>query len=112
VNADHSFNPSFDVRCWTFDVRCSFVSFSIKLAAFQASGGAETSYETSLIDIRFLRVSFVDQTARFAASGWADTRNPVFVFCPLPSVIRPLISVICPTVYTSNTTVTVNPSSV
>jgi hypothetical protein len=31
------------------------------------------SYETSLINIRFLRVSFVDQTARFAASGWADT---------------------------------------
>ena len=30
----------FDVRCWTFDVRRSSVSFSIKLAAFQASGGA------------------------------------------------------------------------
>ena len=32
---------SFDVRCWTFDVRCSSVSFSIRLAAFQASGGAD-----------------------------------------------------------------------
>jgi hypothetical protein len=31
---------SFDVRCWTFDVRCSSVSFSIKLAAFQAIGWA------------------------------------------------------------------------
>jgi hypothetical protein len=31
---------SFDVRCWTFDVRRSSVSFSIKLAAVQASGGA------------------------------------------------------------------------
>ena len=31
---------SFDVRCWTFDVRCSLVSFSIRLAAVQARGGA------------------------------------------------------------------------
>jgi hypothetical protein len=33
---------SFDVRCWTFDVGRSSVSFSISLAAFQASGGADT----------------------------------------------------------------------
>jgi hypothetical protein len=32
---------SLDVRCWTFDVGRSLVSFPIKLAAFQASGGAE-----------------------------------------------------------------------
>jgi hypothetical protein len=32
---------SFEVRCWKFDVGRSSVSFSIKLAAFQASGGAE-----------------------------------------------------------------------
>jgi hypothetical protein len=31
----------FDVRCWTFDVQRSSVSFSIKLAALEASGGAE-----------------------------------------------------------------------
>ena len=40
---------SFDVRCWTFDVGRSSVYFSIKLAAFQASGSAETLYETSFI---------------------------------------------------------------
>jgi hypothetical protein len=34
-------NTLFDVERSMFDVRCSLVSFSIKLAAFQASGGAE-----------------------------------------------------------------------
>jgi hypothetical protein len=33
---------SFDVRCWTFDVRCSFVSFSDQTGLFTASGWAET----------------------------------------------------------------------
>jgi hypothetical protein len=32
---------SFDVRCWTFNVRRSSVSFSIRLAALQAGGGTE-----------------------------------------------------------------------
>jgi len=33
---------SFDVRCWTFNVRRSSVSLSIKLAIFQAGGWADT----------------------------------------------------------------------
>jgi len=40
---------SFDIRCWTFDVRRSSVSFSINLAALQASGGASKNYpETNI----------------------------------------------------------------
>jgi hypothetical protein len=34
-------NALFDVRCWAFDVRCSLVSFLIKLAAIQASESAD-----------------------------------------------------------------------
>jgi hypothetical protein len=33
---------SFDVRCWTFDVRRSSIASLIKLAGFQAGGGTET----------------------------------------------------------------------
>ena len=36
--------PSFDVRCWTFEVRRSLVSFLINLAAFRPNGGAEPMY--------------------------------------------------------------------
>jgi hypothetical protein len=45
---------SFDVRCWMFDVRRSSVSFSIRLAAFQASGGARMKLnESNVISVKF-----------------------------------------------------------
>jgi hypothetical protein len=43
---------SFDVRCWTFDVRCSSVSFSIRLAVFQASGDALSTEKGGLIILK------------------------------------------------------------
>jgi hypothetical protein len=55
---------SFDVRCWTFDVRRSSVFSSIKLTAFQASGGAR---------MKLYGVSFSIRPAVFLAGSWADT---------------------------------------
>ena len=40
---------SFDVRCWTFDVRCSLVSFSIRLAVFLASGAARVKEDINVL---------------------------------------------------------------
>jgi hypothetical protein len=37
--------PSFDIRYSLFDIRFFRVSFSMKLAAFQAGGWADTSFE-------------------------------------------------------------------
>ncbi len=62
-------NTLFDVRCWTFDVRCSLVSFSIRLAAFQASGWADSP---TLLALRLVpstcRVEVLTKPEAFAES--------------------------------------------
>jgi hypothetical protein len=57
----------FDVKSYII-IHCQSFTLSIKLAAYQASGSTEHSYENSIL--KFL---YIDQTGRSAASGWADT---------------------------------------
>ena len=63
---------SFYVRCWTFDVRCSLVSLSIRLAAFLASGCAYMKLHHLLQKCSFFLIKLVV----FLASGAAYMKLP------------------------------------
>jgi hypothetical protein len=58
----------FIIRCWTFNVRCSSVSFSIKLAASQASSAAYKQNGRSLCDARINHLK-ADTTRHLRCKG-------------------------------------------
>ncbi len=69
--------PSFDLRHSLFDIRFFRVSFSIKLAAFQAGGGAfmrnSTVQSAHFQSIALARINLQDDTFRITTR--ADVNN-------------------------------------
>ena len=59
--------PSFDIHYLSFDILFLSVSFPIRLAAFQASGGAHMKLHAG--------VSFSIRSAVFLAGGGADKED-------------------------------------